>query len=101
MQEEYKTTLNIYKQEKIKIIDELKNFNGPINYKKNLLQNIEYIDDMIEKYSYKLSNNNENKECKSKPKVVNNQIKNSNSKSKSTNKNKIIKKKKKKRRREI
>ena len=29
--------------------------------KKNLLQNIEYLDGMIEKYSNKLSNNNEKK----------------------------------------
>ena len=34
MQEEYKTTLNIYKEEKIKIIDEQKNFKGSISDKK-------------------------------------------------------------------
>ena len=44
MQEEYKT-LNIYKQEKIKIIDELKNFNGTVNDKKIFykIQNIQMI----------------------------------------------------------
>ena len=54
MEEEYKTILNIYKEENIKIIDELKNFKGSLNDKKNLLENIEFIDDMIEKYSNKL-----------------------------------------------
>ncbi len=61
MEEEYQTTLNIYKEEKIKTINELKNFKGSIIERKNILQNIEYLDDMIEKYSNKLSNDNEKK----------------------------------------
>ena len=83
MEEEYKTILNIYKEEKIKIIDELKNIKGSLNDKKNLLENIEFIDDMIEKYSNKLSNNIERIQ-KSISKFKNN--KNSNSKSKYKNK---------------
>ena len=35
MEEEYKTTLNFYKEEKIKTINELKNFKGSINEKKS------------------------------------------------------------------
>ena len=47
MEEEYKKLLNFYKEEKIKIIDELKNFKGSLNDKKNLLENIEFIDDIL------------------------------------------------------
>ncbi len=61
MEDEYQTTLNIYKEEKIKTINELKNFKGSIIERKNILQNIEFLDDMIEKYSNKLSNDNEKK----------------------------------------
>ena len=94
MEEEYKKTLNIYKEEKIKTINELNNFKGTLNEKKIFLQNLEYLDDMIEKYSNKLSNDKEKIKENSKDKTEKNKHKNSESKSKSRKKKNKTKKEK-------
>ena len=55
MEEEYKTSYNIYKEEKNKLLEELKNFKGNDEAKIKLLNNLAYYDDMLEKYSTKIS----------------------------------------------
>ena len=54
METEYKKSLEIYKSEKTKIIEELKNFKGQIEEKMKIFQNLKFLDDMIEIYTNKL-----------------------------------------------
>ena len=54
MEAEYKQSLEIYKSEKTKIIEELKNFKGQIEEKMKIFQNLKFLDDMIEIYTNKL-----------------------------------------------
>ncbi len=58
MEEEYKTSYNIYKEEKNKLLEELKNFKGNDETKIKLLNNLAYYDDMLEKYSTKIKKGN-------------------------------------------
>ena len=58
MEEEYKTSYNIYKEEKNKLLEELKNFKGNDEAKIKLLNNLAYYDDMLEKYSTKIKKGN-------------------------------------------
>ena len=58
MEEEYKTSYNIYKEEKNKLLEELKNFKGNDETKLKLLNNLAYYDDMLEKYSTKIKKGN-------------------------------------------
>ena len=55
MEEEYKITFNIYKDEKIKLIEQIKNFKGDNETKTKLLHNLAYIDEMLEKYTSKIT----------------------------------------------
>ena len=54
METEYKQSLEIYKSEKTKIIEELKNFKGQLEEKMKIFQNLKFLDDMIEIYMNKL-----------------------------------------------
>ena len=58
MEDEYKTSYNIYKEEKNKLLEELKNFKGNDETKIKLLNNLAYYDDMLEKYSTKIKKGN-------------------------------------------
>jgi len=54
MEEEYEKSFNIYKEEKNKLLEELKNFKGNDEEKIKLLHNLAYYDDMLEKYTTKI-----------------------------------------------
>ena len=58
MEDEYKTSYNIFKEEKNKLLEELKNFKGNDETKIKLLNNLAYYDDMLEKYSTKIKKGN-------------------------------------------
>ena len=58
MEEEYKTSYNVYKEEKNKLFEELKNFKRNDEAKIKLLHNLVYYDDMLEKYSAKMIKGN-------------------------------------------
>ena len=55
MEEEYKTTFNIYKEEKTKLIEQIKKFKEDNETKTKLLHNLAYIDEMLEKYTAKIT----------------------------------------------
>lgn len=57
MKEEYKQSLQIYKykSEKTKFIEDLKYFKGENEEKLKILKNLNYIDEMNEKYANKLN----------------------------------------------
>lgn len=109
MEEQFNITLNIYKEEKNKIISKINEFIGDFEEKQNLFKELLYLDEMIEKYNLKISKgksnldnnliypieknttdnqikeNNKSKEDKSKKIKKNNS--NSNSKEKKNKKN--------------
>ena len=58
MEEEYTTTFNVYKEEKTKIIEQLKNFNGDNETKNQLLHNLLFIDETLDKYRKKINKDN-------------------------------------------
>ena len=55
MEEEYKTSLKLYKDEKIKLIEKIKKFKGNFDKNQKLLNSLTYAYEMIEKYTNKIS----------------------------------------------
>lgn len=54
MEEEYQNSLKIYKEEKNKVLNQIKEFNGNFDEKKMLLNNLTFLDEKIEYYTKKI-----------------------------------------------
>ena len=54
MEEEYQNSLKIYKEEKNKVLNQIKEFNGNFDEKKMLLNNLPFLDEKIEYYTKKI-----------------------------------------------
>ena len=54
MEEEYQNSLQIYKEEKNKVLNQIKEFNGNFDEKKMLLNNLTFLDEKIEYYTKKI-----------------------------------------------
>ena len=54
MEEEYQNSLKIYKEEKKKVLNQIKEFNGNFDEKKMLLNNLTFLDEKIEYYTKKI-----------------------------------------------
>ena len=54
MEEEYQNSLKIYKEEKNKVLNQIKEFNGNFDEKKILLNNLTFLDEKIEYYNKKI-----------------------------------------------
>ena len=48
MEEEYQNSLKIYKEEKNKVLNQIKEFNGNFDEKKMLLNNLTFLDEKID-----------------------------------------------------
>ena len=58
MEEEYKISYNIFKEEKNKLLKEIQNFKGNADEKIKLIHNLSYYDEMLEKYNAKMIKGN-------------------------------------------
>ena len=55
MEEQFNQSLELYKAEKIKLVEDLKNFKGQIEEKMKLFQNLKFLDEGIQFYTNKLN----------------------------------------------